>query len=276
MTEKGISVSKKIAESKAEAVGIFLKSLESLQPRVSSVCKLELKECLQTSEQFVYTSMVSPAIGIKGLLSSTELSYYLPEKVKDSIAKLHDALFESNLSASRTGIATCPEIRSLLLDGTDWVRDEHARAHGLKTVRVDEYLNFLINGIRLVNVKALMLQCFYCNRGELFASEVKEYSRKFGVPVNLVLEWLMDLKNCAFIDELDKNAMEPFSIGDARSFRTKVVARGAHTRECFESPFEDLPRLKLEVRNRIENWFETGEEVFQRFEFKRSLISYYR
>ena len=270
MTDKGISEAQQIVEDKLEVVGIFLKSVDSLPSRIRDLYRYLLKNWLRACE-----NRENFAWHVRN--QSTFLP--LPQGVRESISKANEDLVEKGLAAyaslqhntlgpSEPTLVTCHEIRDWLLNGTGWL-PEHARARGVRTAVLDEYLGYLLNGLGLVRAKDLLLHFFYANSGKVRCAGLRYLSQHYGVSLEVLWSWLEELEGCEYITQLNQDTKNLVLTGEWRYPEEDIVAYGNPV-YFFENPFEDVRRIESEVKNNVEKWFETGEEVFQRFEFKRA------
>lgn len=273
MTEKGVSEASQVAEGKLEAVGRFLKSLDLLPPRVKGLMRYLIKQWLRACE-----NRMEFAWGV--IWSRGYRILVLPQRVRESVLQMRDALIEQGLAAygalhhktsgpSDLTLVTCPEIHGWLLNGTGWLLDPDTRASGVRTVVLDEYLRYLLDGLSLVHAKALMLHFFSTvHSGKLPTASLRYLSQEYGVSVESLWSWLEELEGCGDITELNQGAKNAVLTKQAWSPEHDVVAYGDPW-HSFADPFGDARRIEDEVKSKIEKWFENGEELFQRFELRR-------
>ena len=259
MTEKGVSEAQKIVDEKREAVGYFLKSLDSLPSKIRDLYRFLLKQWLRACEnkadfdwRFVRNWSAEPSVGL-----------LLPEGVRETISRLTASLVEKGLAAYASlhdgpsnALMTCPEIRQWLLDGLFDVR-------GVRREVLDEYLKYLINGLRLS--RAIHHLLFLLSRdARITISTLRWQSHKFGVPMESFFSWLEELEGCGYISELNKTAL---NVPRSRLNEEYVVARGDPWL-CFLNPREDESIFENEVKRNMEKWFAKGEETFIRLELR--------
>ena len=247
MTEKGISEAHQIAGDKIKVIRVFLKSLDSLPPRINNLYKYLLKKWLKACEN---------RANFTWDLRNKSTVLPLPQAVRQSISETNEDLVEMGLAAyaslhhntsgpSNQTLVTCPEILDYFLSPSAAVR----------SVTLDEYLRYLLNGLSLVNAKYRLLLIFSAN-GKILRPWLGHLSQECGVHVETLLSWLKELKVCGH--------------GMTESPEEDVVAYGDPW-TFFLNPREDIRRIETEVKNNVEKWFETEEEVFQRFELRHYL-----
>jgi len=244
MTKKGISEAHQIAGDRLKVIRIFLKSLDSLPPRIKSPYKFLLKKWLKACEnRRNFTWDVR-----KG---STFLP--LPQVVKQSITETNEDLVEMGLAAcaslhhntsgpSDQTLVTCPEILDYFLSPSAAVRN----------VTLDEYLRYLLNGLSLVKAQYRLLHILSDNR-KILRPWLEHLSQEEGIYAETLLSWVKEIEDCGYCK--------------AESTEEDVVAYGDPW-NFFLNPREDIRRIQTEVKNDLERWFETGEEAFQRFELR--------
>ena len=270
MREKGVSEASQIAKGKLEAVGRFLKSLNHLAPRVKGLMRYLIKQWLRACEnRMEFTWDVIWSRGYR--------FWVLPQKVRESVLQMRDTFAEQGLATygalhhktsgpSDQTLVTCPEIHDWLLNGTGWL-PEPSRASGVRKAVLDEYLRCLLDGLSLVRAKSLMLHFFTAHSSKLPTGCLRYLSQKYGVSVESLWSWLEELEGCGVITELNQGAKNAVLTRQWHSPEDDVVAYGDPW-SSFASPFGDVERIEGEVKSRVEKWFETGEEVFQRFELR--------
>jgi hypothetical protein len=270
MTGKGISEAQKITGDKMEAVRHFLKSLDSLSPRIKNLHRYLLKQWLKACE-----NKANFAWDVRN--QSTILP--LPQGIIESISKLRDDLVERGLAVyaslhhntsgpSSQMLVTSPEIRDWLNGtGRSWL-PEHALAPGVRTAVLDEYLSYLLNGLSLVHAKRSMLHSFTAHNSKLPTASLRWLSQEYGVPVESLWSWLEELESCGDFVRLNQGAKNAVLTGEVLSLEDDIAAYGSPW-DSFADHFSDDVRIENEVKNKVEKWFETGEEVFQHFELRR-------
>lgn len=246
MTEKGVSEAHQIAGDKLKLVRVFLKSLDALPPRTQNLYRYLLKKWLRACE-----NRANFAWDVRN--QSTVLP--LPQVVRQSISETNEDLVEMGLAAyaslhhntsgpSDRTLVTCPEIHDYLLSPSAAIR----------RVTLDEYVVYLLNSLSLVNAKYRLLHIFSAN-GEILRPWLESLSQECGVYVEALWSWLRELEDCGYC-KLQSPEEDVVAYGNPWSF--------------FWNPYDDIDRIRTEVKNNLEKWFETGEEVFERFEFRRA------
>lgn len=273
MTEIGISEAQEIVEDKLVQTGVNLNSLESLPSRIRDLYKFLLKQWLRSCEN----RMDFDWRMVKNW-SARSSSFMLPDEISDIVSGLTDDLVDKDLAAyaslhhntsgpSSPTLVTCPEIGRWMLDGTGWLYDESARARGVKTAVLDEYLKYLLNGMSLFRAKDHLLFLFNANHNKIMNHVFRWLSNDYGVPMEALLDWLEELEGCGYISKLNRNALNVEHKREMYSSEENVLAVGDPWRS-FSNPYEDSSRVEEEVKRNIENWFSSGEEKFTRFRFR--------
>ena len=270
MTEKGICKAHEIAEQKLEITGHFLKSLDSIPVRIKDLCRFLLKQWLkacENRESFTWE------------IRNQSVFLPLPQAVRETISKMNNDLVMNGLAAyaslhhntagpSSPTLVTCPEIQGWLLKGTGWL-PEHARALGVRTAVLGEYLSYLLKGISLIQAKGLALHFFTAHNGKLPSASLRYLAKEYGVSAEVLWSWLEELESCGYVGQLNPKAKDYVLTGQVQSPEEDIVTYGGPW-HYFKNPFDDVRRIENEVKSKVEKWFETGEESFQRFELRRA------
>ncbi len=248
ITEKGTTKAKQMISDRfgtwhaedQDVILTFFKSINELPPKVAGLCKFLLKNWLETcgnrkefSWHFFGGHQVFP----------------FPHTVFQDIEKMKGALVDHGLAAyasldhntsgpSQTTLTTCPEIRDLLLNRLD-----------VKKAILDEYLSYMLNGMCLYCAKDWLLHLLNTRQDNFVYSEAKSQDG--------LLKWLKKLENCGYIEILPQTG----SAMDEPKVRSRFYR--LHRRDSSQ-----IEEIQEQVKEKLEKWFATGEEAFQRFEIE--------
>ncbi len=92
-------------------------------------------------------------------------------------------------------------------------------------------------------------------------------SNHFGVPLDLLLDWLEELESRGYISKFNRNAINFKRSRERLSYGDNFVATG-NPWWSFPNPYDDIEKIENEVKTNLENWFENGVETFTHFEFR--------
>jgi hypothetical protein len=271
MTEKGIGEASKIAKLREkEAVSSFDDYLKSLPPKVEGLCRYLLKTWLIACEDRVEFNWNIGYQRIQGKWGYVvpELNALLPPTVIQSVSKTKETLVEKGLAAnasihhitsgpSEQTLVTCPEIHDSLLN---------RNAGALRRATLDEYLSYMLNGLRLFHSKDWLLHLLNTNQANFF--NFAEWVNEHGL-----WPWLRKLESCGYVQirlRATEETTEAHACGPGKNLSTSnlEVYPLYFTLDPREAIWRLRDRINEEVRTKLEKWFETGEEVFQRFEIE--------
>lgn len=238
----------------------FIYSLKALPPKVQRLYRFLFKNWLQACE--------------KGQVFTWEnsLSLPFPAEVKQLITETNQKLVEDGLAAraylghitsgpSDPSLMTCPEIHDFLLE---------REAGELKTTTIDEYLNYMLNGLKVYEAKDMLLHCLNTRQ--------YSYTSPEGYPDGIIKEelwsWLRKLEEGGYVSICTKGTEHGLN-GDTNKSREmhstranlEVIARYSRLNPKTEV-FDPVRQIREEVKLKLQKWFETGEEQFQRFEIE--------
>jgi hypothetical protein len=262
MTKKGISEAKQKADDKVEVIVDFLNSLESHPPRTINIYRFLMKKWLKAiknREEFDWK--------LKNRNAKFWRIVKLPDVVTNLISDLNSNLVSKGLATyaslhhntsgpSSQTLVTCPEICEMLFRGVGW---KTPGARGVQHVDLDEYLKYLLNGFNMVYAMDHMMGFFAANHYRINEWVIKWLSSEYGVSEGSLLYFLEDLADSKYITILSEEERQ----------KENDIARG-NPYDYFSSTMRDKDIIEDEVSKKIAKWIETGEETFQRFEFKKS------
>jgi hypothetical protein len=262
ITDAGIAEAKVLIKEKEEDAVAFLNSLEELPPRVKDFYRYLVKKWLIACENRMLYRWE-----LRNEDSKRFIRFTLPSSVQETVNQLNETLVKNNLASygslshltrgpSRTTLVTCPELSQIFFEGRGW-REPYAK--GVKHVELDEYLRYLLNGISLARAKYHLLEFFSSNRNGLGESTFRWLSSEYGVSVGSLMKFLDHLVDSDYVRKLSDEEKE----------RERVFVRGDPIR-YYWGVRDSLNEYELEVNENVEKWFETGETVFQRFDFKKA------
>lgn len=248
ITEQGITQASKIVNhcfaawhtDNEDVILVFLKSIKELPPRVAGLYRFLLKTWLDACENRKEFSW-NFAAGVR--------LFPLPTAVTQSIERMNEALVKEGLAAyasldhktsgsSQPTLMTCPEIRDLLLNDLN-----------LKKAILDEYLNYMFNGMHLFHAKDWLLHLLStrqnaCPEGGMIGEEA-------------LWSWLRKLESCGYVKILPRTGASTENI-EVRSKYYRLYMKESLS----------IEKISEDVKAKLDNWFATGEEAFQRFEIE--------
>lgn len=189
----------------------------------------------------------------------------LPGYVKDLITLIPIRLEErclatKNYSSHITNgpvnpvLLTCPEIWDNLM----------SRSTGVGTEILDEYLEFLINGLSIAAAKLRLVDLANRNYKRIDYSLLSFVAKENNVPIDSLWRWIQELESCDFL-RIDGNEMERLLQGSGFSTYDPIIARAVHT-----MPWSDVGDVIRDffkdAKENMSKWFDSGEENFQRFD----------
>jgi len=262
MTETGINEAKGLVQDKYEEVVEFLNNLETLPPRVEALYRYLMKKWLNASKK---------RASFDWTLRRDHARYYLnlslPGTVVETISTLKDTLVEKGLASygslshktsgpSEPTLVTCPEIYQLFMRGRGW-KEPYAR--GVQPSELDEYLQYLLNGLCLVKARYHLMFFFPANRNSISPSTVDWLYEEYGVYRDSLMSFLEELEDSDYIHILNEEQRQD-----------EYVLASGNPLIRFAHVTQDIDTIEKQVKEKVLKWFDTGEESFQRFGFTRT------
>lgn len=259
LTDKGVSEAKSYIEYQFRSTDKFLEALNSHPQKIRDVYRVLLKQWLEACESGSPYNWI-----VRNRKADRGIYLRLPETVKEAISKLTSLLVEKGLAAKApihhtTGgpsdpvLMTCPEIK-------DWIL---LPRENVKSAVLDEYLKYLLDGLSMAMAKDHLLFRFNSDADKITADRLRHVSWRFGVPQNLLLDWLEELENRGYISRFNRNAIKVMPSHE-RFYGDDFVAVG-NPWNYHPNPRDDIEKIEAEVKNNLVEWFENGVEKFMHF-----------
>ena len=265
MTDSGITYGKELVKNKEEDAVDFLNHLESFPPRIGTLYRYLVKKWLKSipnREKYGWEIKRSSTV-------SPKLELPLPYIVKETISNLNTLLVERGLSSyaslshktsgpSEPTLVTCPTIEQVLYYGRGW---KAPYATGTQYAELDEYLRFLFDGLCLAQAKDHLFFTVRANRNRIDEGTIEWIHREYGAPRDTLVRFLKELEDSDTIHIMDDETRQKECV-------YAKVSRPYYFRDLTD----DIKRIEDELKETVQRWFETGEEKFQRFNFRLNRI----
>lgn len=159
----------------------------------------------------------------------------------------YGSLSHKTSGASSPALMTCPEIQKLFLDH-----------YSLEQAKLDEYLQYMTDGLRLFHARSHLLFCLQSRQN---AAPGPWLLSTFGISEDVAWKWLRDLESRGLI-RIEESKREFGREYEVHSRYVSLYLKGDL------SLLQLMEKINDEVRDKLEKWFATGEEEFQRFDIE--------
>jgi len=136
----------------------------------------------------------------------------------------------------------------------------------VKSAVFDEYLKYLLDGLSMSRAKDHLLFRFNSDADKITTNRLRHVSWQFGVPLDLLLDWLEELENRGYISRFNRNAMK-VKPSLERFYGDDFVATG-NPWNHYPNPRDNIEKIEAEVKTNLENWFNNGSETFTHFNLR--------